>query len=294
MTQPQRKDNEQEQEIVQELISIENLNPAALFKEGGLDAVLKEVDEKAEKDREEIIERQIDALTETTDFQDIEPDIKQIQDRLDTLELFYGNFTGEGKFAERAEYIYGRAKINLNGLLESRVKFEADHAELEKLRKESAERDKKDNEERIKKEAADAAKKEAEDKARTERESSEKAAADSLAAEEAKTARMKSEKEEAEKKIKDAEEAKIAAKKKALADKNAAVQAEKDRVAAEKLKEKEATDAREANKKHRAKINNESKDAIWNIVCVSTTDNMAENIIKAIAKGEIPHIKITY
>jgi len=99
--------------------------------------------------------------------------------------------------------------------------------------------------------------------------------------------------------LKEAEEDRIDAEMKADRDKKNAVQAEKDRAAAEKQREQEATAKREANKKHKTKINREARDAIKaHAYFQDSTDDMAfqiaTQIVEAIARGEIPHVKIEY
>ncbi|HEX3747633.1 MAG TPA: hypothetical protein VHW09_27045 [Bryobacteraceae bacterium] len=133
----------------------------------------------------------------------------------------------------------------------------------------------------------------------------------------AREAKAKREKEEAEARAAQAEKdrvaaqaeakenARIAAEKAATAQKaaeEAAAKRERDRIAAEKRAEAEAAAKREANEKHRAKINGEVVDGLLRAVIVSGEDEFAEvaeealarRIVEAIAKGEIPHIRIQY
>lgn len=378
MAQAQQKIDDVEESVIgsQELIVWEKLNPAELFKEGGLDSVLKEIDEKARsiilggvdtaKDRDNIraiaakvskaktfvqkigtknteehrsavkesnaerdrgvsflqglqddirkplteyedaekekkarIEGHIDCLSECAAFED-DPDSDLIKERISDLEREY-KFDWEEDVVDRASYTYDRAKSKLQGMLNQRTKYESDQKELQELRDNQAAQAKKDEEERIRKDAAEAATKEAEEKSRIERESSEKAAADQLAAEKEKNRRIEQDKKDAEAKVKKAEEDRIAAEKKAEADKKAAVQAEKDRAAADKQREREKAEKREANKKHRAKIEYESIDAIVkyvfsgdNYTKETDTQVISETITQAIIDGEIPHITITY
>jgi FKBP-type peptidyl-prolyl cis-trans isomerase len=87
----------------------------------------------------------------------------------------------------------------------------------------------------------------------------------------------------------------IAAARKAEADKAAAEQAaaerERQRVADEQRAEAEAAAKREADKAHKAKINNEALTAL---VAAGLSDADAKAAIGAIAKGLVPNVKINY
>ena len=374
MAQAQEKIEDTEESAVtgsQELIVWEKLNPVELFKENGLDSVLKEIDEKArsvitegvetkksrdniraiaakvgkdktfiqkigtknteeyrsltkisnterdrgvaflqelqddirkplteyedaEKKEKQLIEDRIGFLSDCSLFEGTEPDSEEIRYHLSDLEEGY-KIEWQEDVADRASYAYDRAKSKLQQMLEQRLKHESDQKELEELREKQAAQFQKDEEERIRKEAADKATKEAEDKAKTERESSEKAAADRLAAEQEKTRRAEQDIKNAEAATKKAEDDRVAAEKKAEEDKKAVVQAEKDRADAEKKQEQEATDKREANKKHREKINNDAIAAIENIPGVEELcEGYIIKIIEAIAAGKVPNVTISY
>jgi hypothetical protein len=154
----------------------------------------------------------------------------------------------------------------------SAVKREAEAVELERLRKANAEREQQERDERIRQEAASKATAEAE-----------RIAAEALAA--------------SDKRVKDAEDAKKAAEEKAARDAQTAVEAERKRVAEAERKDAEETATRAADTEYRAKINNEALNAIiehCNSDKADITPEIAKSIIKAIAKGLIPHIKIIY
>ena len=374
MAQAQEKIHIEETESTgsQELIVWEKLDPAKLFKEGGLDSVLKEIDEKArsvilegvetakdrgniraiaskvsraktfvqkigtknteeyrvltkesnserdrgvaflqelqndirkplteyedaEKKAKQLIENRIGFLSDCALFEIGEPDSEEIRCHLSDLEEGY-KIDWEEDVIDRASYAYDRAKSKLGQMLEHRLKYESDQKELTELRESQAAQAKKDEEERIRKEAADKATKDAEEKAKTERESSEKAAADKLAAEQEKTRRLEQDKKDAKDREEKVESDRIDAEMKADQDKRNAVQAEKDRVAAKDKREKEETEKREANKKHREKINSEVKEAIIKYAEITDPETRARirSIIEAIARGEIPNITISY
>lgn len=71
-----------------------------------------------------------------------------------------------------------------------------------------------------------------------------------------------------------------------------AVEAEQRRVAAEAKRVADEAAAREADLEHKKKINNEVMEALFKVADLST--ETAKEIIKAIARGEIPHVKISY
>jgi colicin import membrane protein len=82
-----------------------------------------------------------------------------------------------------------------------------------------------------------------------------------------------------------------------------AAQKERERIAQEKRKENEMAVKCEVNRRHQAKINNEAAAAIQryfdknllpNGNLLSMSESLAKMIVEAIAKGEIPNIKINY
>lgn len=263
--------------------------------------------EEAEKQRTDDADRAIECLSLCNVFENEELTVtsKDISTRIDKLNLLYENLgfskfseSDQEKYSNRANHMYEQTRTRLQNRYEIQIKYESDQKELAELKEKQAAQIKKDEENRIRQEAADKARHEADEKARIERESSEKAAADLLAAEKEKSERIEREKQEALDAAKKAEQDRIAAEKKSEADKTAAVQAEKDRADAEKLREKQDAEKREADKTHRAKINNESLNAIANILnkgsTAATGKDMAKDIVAAIAEGKITHVTISY
>ena len=200
-----------------------------------------------------------------------------------------------GDFAFKAENLAKEAIEIINQKIAILIKQQEQEAELLQLKKEKEEREKKDREDKIARDAVE--------EARIETEAREK--------------RIEQEKIDAENRAKEAErlrieQAKIAENNRILAEKKAkedaekavaeAIERERNRVESEKRKEAEALEKREANKKHRAKINNEALDKISdliinNIALENGEDDcveIAKLIIEAIARGEVPHIQINY
>lgn len=175
---------------------------------------------------------------------------------------------------------------------EARQKTEAERIEKERLA----------NEERLKKEAAEAARREAEEAIRKEKEraerlereakkAAEKAERDRIAAEE----RAKLEAERIEREKKEAAE-------RAEREKQEAIGLERQRLEREAREKKEAeeresaklkaeAEALAADKKHRAKINNEILTAF---IKAGFSEYTAKSVICVVAKNQIPHMAIRY
>lgn len=224
------------------------------------------------------------------------------------------------EFADRARRTKEEVRKTLSDKLAALKKSAEEKAELERLRAAEAARVQKEREEKIAKEAAENAKIEAE---RVAKEAADKEAARVKAEAEkaeAKRKRVKEEKKAAEERAAKAEADRIAAEKKAkddaaalaakveadkkaasekaAKDAEAAAQKERDRIAAEQEAERKAAEKREADLAHRKKVNNEAKEAL---ITQLSTDGLvtinpaqAEAIVKAIAKGLIPHVRISY
>lgn len=79
---------------------------------------------------------------------------------------------------------------------------------------------------------------------------------------------------------------------KAKADQEAAVEAERRRIAATKAAEEAEAARREADKKHQAKINGEVLAAL--VASSHLTEDQAKDVVRAVARHEIPHVSISY
>ena len=206
------------------------------------------------------------------------------------------------EFEPEAARTKDKALTNLRDRLAARVKYDAEQAELARLRADAAAREQKDREQRIAREAAEKAQREANERAQAEREAAARREADALAA--AETARLNAQL---------AEERRAAAEKQAEIDRLAA--AERERLAAEQAERAQiqaAEDARqaeikrqadakaaeeaeaarrEADKAHRGKVNRAALDAF---VAGGMTEDCAKQAVTLIAKGLIPNTRITY
>lgn len=169
-------------------------------------------------------------------------------------------------------------------LLAERETRDAEAAELEKLRAESAARMQKEREDAIAQAATDRAKVQADQLAKAEREASERRELElNLKAETAERRRVEAE-QRAEKDARDAKERAEKAQAKA-------VQNEKDLVASIAKAESDAQAKREANLAHKTKIN---RAALAAMVAGGLSEDCAKECIKLIVSGKIPAIQINY
>ena len=210
-------------------------------------------------------------------------DAASIEDAIQTLEnkLIDSSFE---EFEQEAKLAKFETLEKLRTALAAREKYEAEQAELERLRKEQLEREQRERDERIAKEAADKARIEAEAKAlaekqRFEREQKEQAELAERQQREAaeREARLQAEKEAAE-----------------LRAQQAAVM-ERQRIereqAAKEEAERKAEEARLANVEHMRSINQE----ILNKLCeIGLDEDQAKAVITAIARNQIPNVSIKY
>lgn len=210
------------------------------------------------------------------------------------------------EFSARAAEAMSVALFRLDALLKATEKQEAERAELERLRREQVEREQRERDEKIAAEAAERARVAAETKAAREAEEvAERAAAERRRVEQERAeAVARAERVEAEaraaaeraeqQRIRAAAQAEASAKaaaEKAERERQAAISAERQRVADEQAAQTRETAKREADKKHRAKINGAARDALVNI---GLTTEHATATVTAIAKGEVPHTTISY
>lgn len=275
--------------------------------------------ENAEQARVQAHERELASLSTLAIFDSAEPDIDLIQARLAEAAQVDRDWQ---EFSARATQAQAAVIESLTGLLERRKKQEAERAELRRLQVEEEVRRKREHEERIAREAAERAKREAEEaaakaaKEQAEREAAErKRIQDEAAARERaeREAREKAEREkaEAEAKARKAEQDRIAAEQKAERDrkeaaeraereKQEAIEAERKRAAEEQERQRKEAEAREKDRAHKARVNNVALVQMISAISPvhSGTRDEAEAIckaiIKAIAAGDVPNVKINY
>jgi colicin import membrane protein len=256
--------------------------------------------ENKEKDRIANHERALADISALAVFSD-EPSVAEIERRIARSVEISGARSWE-EFTQRAKLAHEQTYDALVKKLEARKQYEAQQAELTRLRREEEERKRREHEERIAREAAEQARKAAEEKARKEAEAEAARVRAEQERAEQERLRIRREKGEAEARARKAEADRKAAEEKAERDKIAAaeqarkaaelaVTRERERIEAEQRAEAEATAKREADKRHKAKINGEILAAL---VAAGIADDHAKKAIEAIAKGLIPHVIIRY
>ncbi len=257
--------------------------------------------EQVEKERRAKYEEIIDELIAVTETNHSGFTSEAIADRLREV----SEVVIDESFAEYMAPATGAKKKAidfLNNALAAAKQREAEAAELAKLRAEAAERERKDREERIAREAAEKAKAEAEAKAKAEAEAARKAVEDAERAKIQAEAKAKAEIEAARQATEAAERrgremAEAAQKREAEAKAQAAraaIEAEErvKREAQEKADREAAEQAkREKDQKHKAEINNAARKCLTDL---GIAEEVATQVITAIAKGKVKHVSIKY
>lgn len=229
--------------------------------------------ERAEKDRVAKHEQFIAEIKEATDYAD-EVNSGGLRNRIAFVEEKVIDSLLE-EYEEQAKLAKFETLEVLRKALTAREKYEAEQAELERLRQAEILRQQQEREAQIAREAAEKATREAEEKARLE---AERVAREKLEAEQ-REARLKAEKEAAELRAAQAAE-----------NERKRIEAEQ---AAKAEAERKAEEARLADVEHRRKINQEAVSALC--YCVAgLTEEMAKDVIRAIAKPAVPNVSIKY
>lgn len=217
------------------------------------------------------------------------------------------------EFTMRADKLRADISTYLNFRIEARRKFDADQAELARLREEAIIRLQRERDERLQAESAEKARLEAERKAAevADEERRRVAAEAQRVQEEHERARLA-----AEKRAKDAEDARIASEKKAEADRlaaeskaaenlrlakektkrdaDAAVAKERERVERERKAIEDARIKREADQAHKHKIRDEIASDLRGGTGMDMDEDVALWIANAIIDGKIRHLKVVF
>lgn len=252
--------------------------------------------ENAEKKRVEMLEARVEEISNygeiTFHNYQLSSEVKVALDKLNAIVV-------DESFEE---YELAATKAKQSALNQLEAKFivlqntEKEAAETERLEKERLEKEQREREDKIAKEAAETATREAEETAKEEAEEKERKDKEEKDKLEKETLQAKLDKEQAEREKWEAEDKaerdKKEAAERAEKDKVAAVKYEQDRLLRLKQIEDEAETKRQANKKHRKKINNEAKESLRTVLACSEEE--AEKIIVIIAKGQISNISINY
>lgn len=195
------------------------------------------------------------------------------------------------EFEAEAHRVKAATITTLQQALTKRQAYEAEQAELERLRAEAAQREQKEREERIAREAAEQAQREAEQRAQAERDAAAKREAESKAAAERRELELKLQAEQAEREKLEAQQRAEQAERDAAERAERAAAAERQRQADEQARIEAEAKAREADIAHKTAVLTSIKEAFMG---AGITEEQAKAIINMIRKGEVPSVSITY
>lgn len=256
--------------------------------------------EQAETDRVSLLTGRIDLIKGFAITQDHHT-AKDIQDSLNILDGMQIDETYQ-EFEQEAKIAKFETLEKLRTALAAREKYEAEQAELERLRQAEIERKQKERDEAIARQAAENARSEAEQKAKAEADRIEREKLEAIEKAEReiresaeREARLKAEKEAAELREAQLKQQAIEQAKQAEIKEKQAVEAERKRIedeqAAQLKAQQEAEAARQANKEHKARICNE---ALAGLAEIGISEEQGKAIIRAIHAGSIPHVSIKF
>ncbi|HFF5335374.1 TPA: hypothetical protein ACGDTB_000121 [Acinetobacter baumannii] len=238
--------------------------------------------EQAEKDRVEKHQQVITGLKNNA-LVSSEATVSDIKEVISIVENTIVDSSLE-EYEQEAKIAKLETLEKLRTTLSTREQYEAEQAELERLRKAEQERLQREHEERVAYEAAEKARLEAERKAKEEAERVEREKQEAIA----KAEREKREAAEREARL-------VAEKEAAELRAQHAAEAERKRIEAEqaaKLEaERKAEEARQANQAHRKKICNE---ALKGLLALGIDEAKGKEILQAINKGLVPHVSIKF
>ena len=224
------------------------------------------------------------------------------------------------EFLPEAAQAKDQALAKLRALLAERTQYEAEQAELARLRAEAEAQAQRDREAEIARAAAERARVEAEQRAQAEHDAaarreqelleeaaaaqraSEQAARDAEAAAERQRLQLQLQAEQAERQAAQAEANRIAAEQRAEQERLDAVRrqeeaverARQDELARQKAEADEALrqqKLREADQAHKVKVMGAAKEAL---MTMNITEELAKAIVLKIARGEVPNVSIQF
>lgn len=237
--------------------------------------------ENAEKARVAALDQRLAAIQELGAKATTESPSAEIQLWIAELDAIAIDDTWD-EYQDRAAVAKEAAKVKLTSALQNRLTWEAQQAEIERLKAEQVKRDQEERERQI----AEQARHEAEQKALREKLESEQRE------QAAKDAQVKAEREAIEAKERLAREQQESAERERLAAERAAEQ-ERQRIAQEEANLKAEEERRAADVEHRRTIN---RAVIAAIMAADTTITavQAEAVMKAIVLHKIPNTSIQY
>lgn len=250
---------------------------------------------KAEEDRKAKHESEINVIrmpAYLAGSPDSEWTALSIKEAIETLENRVIDSSFE-EYEDQAKLAKFESLESLRKTLVVREKYEAEQAELERLRIAEQARIQAERDAQIAREATEKAQREAEEKARFEAERVEREKREA----EQREARLKAEKEAAELRE---QQLKIQAEqqaKQAEIDKQKAIEAERIRVEQQQIAqaeaERKAEEARLANREHMRSVHRQVSEAMLSLN-TGLSEIQIKDLITAIAKNQIPHISIKY
>lgn len=206
------------------------------------------------------------------------------------------------EFLAEAAQVKDQTLAKLRALHAERTQYEAEQAELTRLRLEKEARDKKDNEDRIAREAAEQATREAEARAQRDRDAEAQRVRDDQAAAEKRESDLKLQAAESDRRAEQAKREQIEAEQRAERERVAA--AERQAAAVEQARQDEIARAnaaadeilrqqqeRQADVAHKSKILGEAKQAL---IGMNISEELAKAIVLKIARGEVPNVSIQF
>lgn len=215
---------------------------------------------------------------------------KDIQALLTCLESSVIDGSWE-EFEAEAHRVKAASVDTYRTALAARERYEAEQAELARLRAEAETRARRDEEERIAREAAERATREAEARAQAERDAAARREQEAKAAAERRELELKLAAEKAQREKLAAQQRAEQAERDAKAKADAAAAAERQRQADEAARLERERLAREANEAHCRAIN---RAALKAMLDGGLPEDCAKLAIKLIANGRIPNINISY
>lgn len=192
--------------------------------------------------------------------------------------------------------------VILRQAMQDQEKFEAEQAELIKLRAEKEAQEQKDRETRIAQEAADKARIETEQKAQRERDAEAKRVADEKVAADKRENDLRLAAAESERKAEQAKREKIESDQRAERERKEAAERQEKAVEEARIAEQKRADAaaaeivrqqeaRAADTAYKSKIMGEAKLAIMSM---NVTEELAKALVMKIYRGEVPNITINF
>lgn len=245
--------------------------------------------EQAEADRIKAHQDAIEAIaTLGTDLDGLSFDaLKSSLDKVSAVEL--GDTWQE--FAALAGTVKDKALAALTKAIDARIKYDAEQAELARLRAEAEARAQKEREEAIAREAAEQERIKAERAAQAERDAVAAREADAKSAADKRELELRLAAEKAEREKLEAQQRAEQAARDAVAMAEKAAQAERQRQADKLAEVERQASLREKDKAHKAAINNAALAAF---ITGGMTEECAKLAVTLIAKRVIPNVAISY